>query len=75
MARDPYDIVRRFDDLRNDAIIGPKPTAIILSTTDRNLRRNPPIPKRRISDRIVGFRVGDIRALIRGTQPAIPATR
>jgi hypothetical protein len=72
MARDPYDIVRRFDELPDDAIIPPKPTAIILATSDRNLRRNPPIPKRKISDRIVGFRAGDIRALIRGAVLATP---
>jgi hypothetical protein len=70
MAKDPYDIVRRFDELPNDAIIPPKPTAIILSTTDRHLRRKPPIPKRQIGVRTVGFRVGDIRALVRGIQPA-----
>jgi hypothetical protein len=44
--------------------IGPAPTAIILNRTDRHLRRNPPIPRRQISERNVGFRVGDIRALI-----------
>jgi hypothetical protein len=74
MAKDPYEIVRRFDELPNDALIPPKPTAIILSTTDRNLRRNPPIPKRQIGARAVGFRVGDIRALVRGNTPALPAT-
>ena len=73
MARDPYDIVRRFDELPNDAVIPPKPTAIILSTTDRQLRRNPPIPKRQIGRRAVGFRVGDIRALVRGIPSAVPA--
>jgi hypothetical protein len=74
MKRDPYDIVRRFDELPNDAVIPPKPTAIILSTTDRQLRRNPPIPKRRIGVRAVGFRVGDIRALVRGTPSLAAAT-
>jgi hypothetical protein len=65
MARDPFDVVARFDALPNDAIIGPKATAIILNTTDRHMRRDPPIPRRQISERNVGFRVGDIRALIR----------
>ena len=67
MARDPFDVVKRFDELPDDAIIPPKPTAIILSTSDRHLRRNPPITKRQIGPRTVGFRVGDIRALIRGS--------
>jgi hypothetical protein len=70
MARDPYDIVRRFDELPDDAIIPPKPTAIILNTSDRNLRRDPPIPKRQIGPRNVGFRVGDIRRLVRGAATA-----
>jgi hypothetical protein len=72
MARDPYDVVARFDKLPDDAIIGAKPTAIILNTTDRQLRRDPPIARRQISERNVGFRVGDIRALIRNS--IIPAT-
>jgi hypothetical protein len=74
MARDPFDVVKQFDKLPNDAIISPRPAAIILNTTDRQLRRKPPIPRRQISQRNVGFRVGDIRALIRNatslTQPA-----
>jgi hypothetical protein len=67
MARDPFDIVRLFDELPDDAIIGPKPTAIILNTTDRSLRRDPDprMPWRHISERNRGFRVGDIRAKIR----------
>jgi hypothetical protein len=70
MIRDPFDVVARFDQLPDDCIIGPKPTAIILNTTDRHLRRDPPIPRRQISERNKGFRVGDIRALIRGTAVA-----
>ena len=72
MARNPFDVVARFDALPDDAIIGPKPAALILNTTDRQLRRNPPIARRQISERNVGFRVGDIRALIRNS--IVPAT-
>jgi hypothetical protein len=74
MARDPFDVVARFDALPDDAIVGPKAAAILLNTTDRQLRRNPPIARRQISERNVGFRVGDIRALIRGALAPLPAT-
>lgn len=70
MIRDPFDAVARFDKLPDDAIIGPKPTAIILNTTDHHLRRDPPIARRQISERNVGFRVGNIPALVRGTAQA-----
>jgi len=66
MARDPYDVVAHFDRLPDDALVSPPVTAILLNCTDRHLRRDPPIPRRRISARVGGFRVGDIRALIRG---------
>lgn len=68
MARKPdaYDVVANFDRLPDDAIVSPPVAAILLSCTDRHLRRDPPIPRRRISERLHGFRVGDLRALIRG---------
>lgn len=66
MARDPSTIVAHFDRLPDDALVPPPVAAILLNCTDRHLRRDPPIPRRRISERVVGFRVGDIRALIRG---------
>jgi hypothetical protein len=58
----------------DDAVLPAKAAAILLggSLTEQTLRRNPPIPKRQISQRRFGFRAGDLRRLIRGEiQPAI----
>lgn len=73
---DPIDLIRRFDELPNDMLVPPKIAAIILSKSTRHLRRHPPVPVVRISERGVGFRVGDLRQLIRGeTVAAVPLDR
>ena len=58
----------RFDQLPDDAIVTAKTAAVILggALTEQTLRRNPPITRRQVSQRRYGFRVGDLRALIRG---------
>jgi hypothetical protein len=63
----------QFDQLPDDAIVTTKTAHIILggTLTEQTLRRNPPIKRRQVSQRRYGFRVGDLRALIRGDiQPA-----
>ena len=67
---DAREIVKQFDELPADMIVQPKPTAILLGISERTLRRSPPIPKRQITARKAGYRVGDIRERIRGTQLA-----
>jgi hypothetical protein len=65
--------VSNFDRLPDDGIVSAKVAKMLLGDvlTERALRRNPPIPRRQISQRRFGFRVGDIRALVRGE--ALPA--
>jgi len=67
---DPFKILKRFGELPDDAVLGPKPTAIILGISERTLRRSPPIPKRQITARNGGYRAGDIRQLVRSNRPA-----
>jgi hypothetical protein len=66
------DIVSNFDRLPDDGIVSPKVAEILFGDvlTPRALRRNPPIPRRQLSQRRYGFRVGDIRALVRGESSA-----
>jgi hypothetical protein len=61
-----HDRIKNFDTLPDDAIVSSKITAILLSESERTLRRHPPIQRIQMSARRVGFRVGDIRAFVRG---------
>jgi hypothetical protein len=58
----------QIDKLPDDAIVTTATAALILggTLTEQTLRRNPPIKRRQVSQRRYGFRVGDLRALIRG---------
>jgi hypothetical protein len=59
----------QFDQLPDDAIVTTKTAAVILggTLTEQTLRRK----RRQVSQRRYGFRVGDLRKLIRGEiQPA-----
>jgi hypothetical protein len=47
-------------------LVQPRMAAILLGISERTLRRAPPIPKRQITARRSGYRVGDIRALTAG---------
>ena len=70
---DVVKIASRFNTLPNDAVVPPKVAEILSggSIKEQQWRRKPPIPKRQISQRRFGFRVGDLRALFRGEiQPA-----
>jgi hypothetical protein len=64
--RDPFEILKYFDRLPDDALVPRKVTAIILGMSERTVRRGLPIPERRITERVLGHRVGDIRAMTRG---------
>jgi hypothetical protein len=55
-----------FDFLPNDAIVPDRVAAAILAISVWTLRRENPVPTRRISERRRGRRVGDIRSLVRG---------
>jgi hypothetical protein len=69
--RDIAAIVKRFDELPDDAIVPDTVSAKVLSTSPWTIRRNKLLPYRQISERFKGNRVGDIRALVRGE--AVPA--
>jgi hypothetical protein len=55
-----------FDSLPNDALVPDRVAAAILAISVWTLRRENPVPTRRISERRRGRRVGDLRALVRG---------
>jgi hypothetical protein len=65
---DTFKLASQFDDLPDDAIVTAKTAVVILggTLTEQTLRRNPPITRRQVSQRRYGFRVGDLRKLIRG---------
>jgi hypothetical protein len=66
---DAFEILRRFDELPDDAITPPRVTAIVLNMNERTLRRSPPIPRIQTSPQRGGYRAGDIRAFVRGGNP------
>jgi hypothetical protein len=58
------ELIRHFDEFPNDMII-PDPVArIMLNFSDREWRRNRPVPRYELSARLGGSRVGDIRKLV-----------
>jgi hypothetical protein len=59
-----------FDTLPQDAIVSDAVAAEILSISIWTLRRENPVPRREISERRFGRRVGDIRAKARGERVA-----
>jgi hypothetical protein len=67
-----FEIVERFDRLPEDSLVSPKVAKQVTGDiiSDRTWRRAPPVPRRQISERRHGFRVGDLRALMRGGKPA-----
>ncbi len=69
-TRDPFEVLKRFDDLPNAAVIADPPSAILLNMSTRTLRRNNPVPRVLTGPRKGGRRVGDLRAYLRGQQPA-----
>lgn len=66
------ELMHNFDQLPDDCVVSDPVTCLILGVSEWTLRRDPPANLRRIrlSQRRFGRRVGDIRALVRGTTPA-----
>jgi hypothetical protein len=58
--------LKNFDKLPVDALVADTIAAEILNISVWTLRRANPVPRRQISERLWGRRVGDIRALVRG---------
>jgi hypothetical protein len=63
-APNTFDILKRFDELPDDALVSSTVAAIVLNTGERTVRRN--FPRVQTSARRFGFRVGTLRSLIRG---------
>ena len=61
-----FEIVKRFDDLPNDAVISPKITALVLGCAERTVRYHPKLRRVQISRGRYGYRVGNVRQIVRG---------
>jgi hypothetical protein len=59
-----YAKLARFDRLPDDAVVDDHVAAAVLNMSVDTLRRNNPVPQRRLSDRRMGRRVGDLRKFI-----------
>jgi hypothetical protein len=71
---DTFEILKRFDELPDDALVSNKVLAIVLDVNERTLRRHPPVPRIQISPQRFRSRVGDIRRIIRsGCQQPVTA--
>jgi hypothetical protein len=66
MAITEIEILQNFEKLPDDVLVSTKVTSLVINLSDRSLRRNPPIRKIVVSPGKFCFRVGDIRALMRG---------
>ncbi|MGA8696998.1 MAG: hypothetical protein WB689_24810 [Xanthobacteraceae bacterium] len=60
------EFLARFPSLPDDALAPDRFAAAVLGTTVWTLKRKNPVAERKISERVHGRRVGDIRALVRG---------
>jgi hypothetical protein len=59
------EILGRFDNLPDTAVVPTEVTAAVLSTCTKTVRNNPQLPKRWVSPGRYGQAVGDIRRLVR----------
>jgi len=64
------ELIKNFDALPDDAVVPSKVADILLNISVWTRRRHPTLRRIQFSPRKFGHRVGDIRALVRGTQPA-----
>jgi hypothetical protein len=72
-ARDVTEILQKFEDLPDAAVVPRKVTALLTGMSIRTIRRNPPVPDRRITDDLIGHRVGDLRRWLAGKADAAVA--
>ena len=67
------DVAKRlaaFTSLPDDALVSEPVAAAFLAMSVDTYRRINPLPRHRIAKRLVGVRVGDLRALVRGEAAA-----
>jgi hypothetical protein len=60
-----FELIKRFDDLPNDAVLPTKATELVLGVSGRTVRYRLDLPRVQISAGRYGYRVGDIRDLVR----------
>jgi hypothetical protein len=65
-----YEVVRNFDNLPDDGVVATKVTSLITGLSDRTIRYHPKLKRIQLSRGRIGQRVGDVRALLRGDDPA-----
>jgi hypothetical protein len=59
--------LEKFDALPDDALVPGAVAGLLLGISEWTLRRSPPVPRIQITPKRIGYRVGDLRALARGT--------
>lgn len=70
MSPADHKTLERFDFLPDDALVSDAVATVILGISLATLKKKNPVPARQISERRHGRRVGDLRAKVRGTDPA-----
>ena len=66
-----FEIIKRFDQLPDDAVVQTKITALVLGLSEKNVRYHPQLPRVQVSLGRYGQRVGDIRALVRNAARSV----
>jgi len=64
-----FEIIRNWDNLPDDAVVSPKITALVLGCAERTVRYHPDLTRVYISRGRYGFRVGNVRQIIRKGAP------
>ncbi len=66
-----FEIIKRFDQLPDDAVVQTKVTALVLGVSERTIRYHPQLRRVPVSRGRYGQRVGDIRKLTRQGMPRV----
>jgi hypothetical protein len=64
-----FEIIKRFDDLPDGAVVQTKITSLVLGLSERTVRYHPKLPRVALCQGRYGQRVGDIRKLASGQAP------
>jgi hypothetical protein len=73
MSRDfskSFEVIKHWDVLPDDAVVGTKITALVLGCAERTVRYHPKLTRIQISRGRYGFRVGNVRQIVRGDAAA-----
>jgi hypothetical protein len=64
------ELIQHFDELPDDALVPPKVARLIIGRSEWSERRNPTVPRVPLSANRFAYRVGTLRAKVRGEQSA-----